>query len=228
MKKFTANDARRMIMVLQGGPGSGHWGHAGRPGEKGGSLPSKKGASRTSGATAAMRQKVRRDISKDIATVRRDGDKIKIFSPYNENYVDELKGNLPYSQRKWNGTEWEVTYSERNAQLVNDLVDRHYHRMDASELNFAQRKQVRAYLQAERIKVSQKVILDNSDAINARIDSLTETIDSYGFSSQSSKKMNAITERARLEYTLQDARKNPYKLEEIQYRSLVKTANEYK
>ena len=43
-------------LTVKGGPGSGHWGHAGRPGKVGGSLPADVAVSRVTGRTARARQ----------------------------------------------------------------------------------------------------------------------------------------------------------------------------
>jgi len=42
-------------LTIKGGPGSGHWGHAGRPGKIGGSLPGNVAVSIATGRTAVMR-----------------------------------------------------------------------------------------------------------------------------------------------------------------------------
>jgi hypothetical protein len=44
------------VPVTKGGPGSGNWGHAGRPGKRGGSVPKASGMSLATGQTAQQRQ----------------------------------------------------------------------------------------------------------------------------------------------------------------------------
>ena len=52
-KKYTLSD---LFVILKGGPGSGHWGHAGRPGDRGGSAPKSSGMSLRTGRDASRRQ----------------------------------------------------------------------------------------------------------------------------------------------------------------------------
>ena len=50
---------RTVIDLMQkGGGGSGNWGHAGRPGKRGGSAPQSVAMSLSSGPTAATRQRI--------------------------------------------------------------------------------------------------------------------------------------------------------------------------
>ena len=57
------------VRIIKGGPSSGHWGHAGRPGKIGGSLPAMVALSRTSGRTARARQARAREQGKVQSTI---------------------------------------------------------------------------------------------------------------------------------------------------------------
>ena len=52
----TYHKKKREEQAEKGGPGSGHWGHAGRPGKRGGSLPGDVAVSIHTGRTARLRQ----------------------------------------------------------------------------------------------------------------------------------------------------------------------------
>ena len=44
-KRNLLDDYEWKLTIEKGGPGSGHWGHAGRPGQRGGSAPGRMGGS---------------------------------------------------------------------------------------------------------------------------------------------------------------------------------------
>lgn len=52
---------KKLTIILKGGPGSGHHGHVGRPGKRGGSLPGRGGAPISAGGIDAI-QKVMDDL----------------------------------------------------------------------------------------------------------------------------------------------------------------------
>lgn len=54
-----------VVMIEKGGPGSGHWGHAGRPGQIGGSLPA--------GIYLALNKTTRRNVRISVAQCQRYG-----------------------------------------------------------------------------------------------------------------------------------------------------------
>lgn len=85
-----------LLEVLKGGPTSGNWGHAGRPGKKGGSAPK-------SGMGAAMSLRTGRDWQVRQAAKRNDGMKV----PEGDTYDREQELLKQYGQGLPEPTAWE-------------------------------------------------------------------------------------------------------------------------
>jgi hypothetical protein len=215
-------------LSIKGGPGSGHWGHAGRPGLVGGSTSGSVAVSVITGRTAAVRQEIRKDPQRGIGWVSKGKDVILVKTPYSADFVSDLKSNINYAGRKWNDIKkrWEVEASERNQKIVDDLVSKYFHRVDQSGWTSDQTKQVSKYLRTVRNKANQDIIKQHSDELRSEINDLDQEIASYSYSSTSRHKQRAITRRALLEYTLRDMNADPATLEEIQERSLAKVVRE--
>ena len=188
-------------VVNKGGKGSGHFGHAGRPGKRGGSLPGK--GDTINGVTADARRLIAKhggDVQLGFINTESDG-YLRLYTPYNAAFVRDLKANIPYSMRKWDGTYWRV--DGRYKTQVEKAMEGKY--VVSHEMSRKERDYLRNYVSKQRFNTLRSRVNDAIPEINSKIDKLTEWIDSYSFSSRSSRKMDYIRQKALYEHTLDNA-----------------------
>jgi hypothetical protein len=210
----------------KGGPGSGHWGHAGRPGSRGGSAASASAASIRTGATARVRQQIAKNPDRDVAIMRNVGGKIHVATPYNADFVSDLKSNIAPSMRTWDSRQkvWVVDPSARGT--VDDLTKQYFHALDGDKMTAAHIKQVKTYVRTTRIKNNQRIIGQRQADIEKRIADLSDQIGRYSYSSRSARKHDLIRKRALFEHVLRDAKAKPEEMEDIQIRGLAAAIRE--
>lgn len=190
----------KAILRYKGGPGSGNFGHSGRPGEVGGSGGGATGSARFEGA------KIRSAIAKtggkkDVGFVNNEGGKIVVRTPYNEGFVADLKNNIPYSMRKWEGGVWNV--DPKYEEQATDITKKYF----LTEIGLSKAARVEARNTVKRYNVIglQKGINGKRSTFDNAIQKLTATIESYGYSSRSSNKADAIRVKALFEHALDNA-----------------------
>ena len=92
---ITAHDLRRLVLEINGGPGSDNFGHAGRPGISGGSAKGSGGAGRTIESKERQRKAITDALKKSIQE-RLSSDKTrerstKKYESYEQKYTRELR-----------------------------------------------------------------------------------------------------------------------------------------
>lgn len=110
-------------LVWKGGPGSGHWGHAGRPGKRGGSLPGTTTIPMSVAETVMTSLdsgKSKADIARQLA---RENDYSPEYADYVVDRVGKLTGKKPKaapSQRSARPPKAREVQSNFNLELVSD------------------------------------------------------------------------------------------------------------
>lgn len=132
-------------------------------------------------------------------------------TPYNAEFVDELKAALPAAARKWDATRKCWIVAEAALPTVKPIFDK-YFGPEAEE----------AALDAEieQIKANQAYILEREERINSLIADLAARISRYSFRSASHIKAGLVTDRALLSHSLDNARLPVEQLTELQVRGL--------
>jgi hypothetical protein len=211
----------------KGGPGSGNWGHAGRKGKRGGSAPRTSAMSLRTGATADLRQQIAKNPERDVAVIGKNkGGGTTFETPYNRDFVDDLKNNIAYSMRQWNPSKKRWVVAPEAADVARDIASQYFHVADGTKLNASQIKQVKQAVRTTRIKSTQKKLRQNVDRIESKIADLDEVISGYSYSSRSRRKADAIRRRAMFQYTLRDLSMKHEDMEDIQMRGMAKAAEE--
>jgi len=208
-----------MQVIEKGGPGSGNWGHAGRPGMRGGSIPKTSAMSLATGATAAIRQVIAKDLSKEIATTRTmDNGSLVIHSPYNAEFVQDLRDNIASSMKKWDGRSKTWTIHPSAADKAHVIAARHYHALDEKSGGSDNLKKIRRAHEVMRVQDDQKYLQKHEPQIEARIQELE-----YEVSRTSRRrKPDVLRRQALYTYALLDSRAKPEGLQRVQRLSLAK------
>jgi hypothetical protein len=216
-----------MSDIEKGGPGSGNWGHAGRPGKRGGSAPASSALSRRTGATRDIRRQIAKNPERDVAIMSANKGGGRTFeTPYNAGFVDDLKNNIPYNMRQWNPEKKRWVVAPEMADTAADIASQYFHVADGRNMTAAQVKQVKRAVRTTRIKNAQKVLRQNVGKIESEIADLDEVISGYSYSSRSRRKADAIRRRALFQYTLRDLNAKPESMEDIQMRGMAKALEE--
>jgi len=154
--------------------------------------------------------------------------KIIISSPYNAEFVAELKAAVPYGDRRWdpNAKLWTVGIEYGDA--VAALMQKHFGLfVDARQQSDDEQAEIEeqiedAALEAEieQIKANQAWIIQNEDDIRELIGKLSQRISRYSYTSKSSEKAAFASDRALLEHALDNARLPLEQLAEVQVRGM--------
>ena len=109
------------------------------------------------GATADLRQQIAKNPERDGAVISGAGGGTVAFNtPYNRDFVNDLKNNIASGMRKWNPSkkQWEV--APEAADTARDIASQYFHVADGTKLNASQIKQVKQSVRTTRIKNTQK------------------------------------------------------------------------
>jgi len=115
---FTINKQITLRIEEKGGAGSGHWGHAGRPSKRGGSLPGSVAMSRHTGKDAAMRRMLAKGYN-DAALTNDEYDATKYCERWRE------KVTLNSSEHETVNEYTMSAYREMNGYLRHGAESRH-------------------------------------------------------------------------------------------------------
>ena len=154
--------------------------------------------------------------------------KIIISSPYNAEFVAELKAAVPYGDRRWdpNAKLWTVGIEYGDA--VAALMQKHFGLfVDARQQSDDEQAEIEEQIEdaaltaeIEQIKANQQWVLEKEAEIKNLIEELSARIGRYSYTSSSRVKAAFASDRALLEHALDNARLPVEKLAEVQVRGL--------
>lgn len=156
-----------------------------------------------------------------IAVIKQaNQDQIAIESPYDADYVAELKSEI--ETRKWagKGTGWVIANSEADTAI--EIASRHYDEVIDARNGASKAEIEDAKLEAEieEVEANQAYILENAERIANYIAELDEVIGRYSFNSKSRIKHAYVMDRALLGHSLNNARIDVERMTELQVRGL--------
>ena len=142
------------------------------------------------------------------ATIEKTATQIILKTSYNREFVDALKSEIPYTERKWDSYHkvWGVSldYAERAEKIFNCFFGTE----DALDAEI------------EQIQANQAYILKSQTSIEEIINALDTAISGYSYRSKSSIKGRMCRDRALLQHSLRNAEIPVERLVELQVRGL--------
>jgi len=130
---------------------------------------------------------------------------IVLKTPFNREFVDDLKAQIPSSERRWDSYHKAWGVSAAYAEKAIELFECYFGDEDA-----------RINEEIEQIKKNQAVIIAQEDKINEAIIALDDSISHYSFQSSSSIKGRMCRDRALLAHSIDNASIPVEKLTELQ------------
>ena len=142
------------------------------------------------------------------ATIEKTATQIVLKTPYNREFIDALKSEIPYPERKWDSYHkvWGVSLSY--AEKAEAIFSRYFETGEVLDAEIAQ------------IQANQAWIIENKAHIEEIISALDTAISGYSYRSKSSIKGRMCRDRALLQHSLRNAEIPVEQLVELQVRGL--------
>lgn len=153
------------------------------------------------------------------AIIKNSGnDRIAIESPYDADFVRDLKAGT--ASRKWDAAAkvWTVTADE--AQAAGDIAGKYFQVVDARRMSRAEVEDARLAAEIEKIRADQRYILEQRAWLEEAIEALDADIKRYSYRSRSAVKARKAHDRALFRHALDYAEMPVEHLTEMQVRSL--------
>jgi hypothetical protein len=145
---------------------------------------------------------------------------IAFQTPYNRDFVDELKNKIHYTERQWDRDNkvWLVTEAEADKAL--EITARYFEVVDGRGKSADEVEEAQIEAEIAQIKANQAAILEQQEYIEEIIDRLDTAIDRYSFRSKSAIKGAMARDRALLQHSLDNTKLPLERLTELHIRGM--------
>lgn len=154
------------------------------------------------------------------AVIKDAPDGIDLATPYDRDFVNDLKAEIHYSERQWNRENKCWWVAEAVIEEAIEITGRHFEIIDARGKGEDEVEESQIEAEIAEIAENQKRILENKGRIEAEILDLSTKIARYSFRSKSSVKAGLARDRALLQHSLDNAAMPTEELAELQVRGL--------
>lgn len=154
------------------------------------------------------------------AVIKDAPDGIDLATPYDRDFVNDLKAEIHYSERQWNRDSKCWWVSEAVVEEAIEITARHFTIVDARGKGEDEVEEDQIEAEIAEIAENQKAILGNKERIEAEIEDLGTRIARYSFRSKSSVKAGLARDQALLQHSLRNAAMPTEELAELQVRGL--------
>lgn len=145
---------------------------------------------------------------------------ISIKTPYNYDFVQALKNEIHYTDRKWNRDArlWMVTGAEADNAIA--VAAEYFEVRDQRGMSTDDAEEDALQAEIEKIKANQDYIIEQSSHIRDAIGALNGAIKRYSYTSKSSIKGRMCRDAALLSHGLNNAQKPVEELVELEIRGM--------
>jgi len=145
-------------------------------------------------------------LSKEVGVIGTKRGRLHLVTPYNAEFVSDLKSNVVASKRTWDSERrrWLVDPSERKTAMA--VMRDHFNVADQDKIGVEGVRKLHKDTKITRIKNNQKIIRANQEKFTNEISVLEDEIGSYSRQSRSRRKMDDLRRKALFEYALRDSR----------------------
>lgn len=154
------------------------------------------------------------------ATIVKQNEMIALRTPYDRDFVDALKSEIHYTDRKWDRDDKVWLVSESEADKAIEIMARYFEVVDGRGKSADEVEEAQIEAEIAQIKANQAAILEQQEYIEATIGKLDVAIDRYSFRSKSYVKGAMARDRALLEHSLSNARLPVERLTELHVRGM--------
>jgi uncharacterized protein YecE (DUF72 family) len=152
------------------------------------------------------------------------GNEIAIDSPYNPEFVDALKDEIPYGDRRWDREHKTWVVSAEQADKAIEIAARFYQVVDARQMDASKAEDVKIKAELAQIRADQALILENEAYLEERIERLDAEVEAFSPRSKSPVKYNKAADSKLYWFAIKYARTPAEELTEMQVKSLAKVA----
>lgn len=154
------------------------------------------------------------------ATIRESEKGIEITTPFDRDFVDDLKTAIPCQDRSWDRQKkaWVVAASAIDEALK--VTGRYFEIIDLRGASADEADDALIEAELSKIEADQGFIRDNEARVEKMIKALDAAIARYSFRSKSAVKGAMAKDRALLAHSLSSAEQSPESLVELQVRGL--------
>lgn len=155
------------------------------------------------------------------AIITKQGEKIALQSPYDGDFVAELKDAVPYTDRRWDRDNKVWLVAEAEADKAIEITAKYFEVVDGRGKSADEMEEAQLEAEIAQIKDNQVAILEHKDYIEEIIGKLDVAISRYSFRSKSSVKGAMARDRALLQHSLNNAELPLERLTELHVRGMV-------
>lgn len=157
---------------------------------------------------------------KKQATITQVGDRIAISTPFDRDFVDDLKNAIHYTAREWDRANklWMINEAEAKAAL--EATRRHFEILDGRGISQDEIEAAQLDAEIGQIKANQEMLIEKQTYIEKVIAALNTAIKRYSYTSKSTIKACLARDRALLSHSLESATLPTEQLAELQIRGM--------
>lgn len=154
------------------------------------------------------------------AIISKQDEMIVLQTPYDPDFVDELKSEIHYTNRKWDceAKVWLITEAEADKAL--EITARYFEVIDGRGKSTDEVEEAQIEAEIAQIKDNQAAILERQEYIEGIIAKLDVAISRFSFRSKSSIKGAMARDRALLVHSLDNAELPLERLTELHVRGI--------
>jgi hypothetical protein len=154
------------------------------------------------------------------ATISKVDDRIALKTPYNPDFVSDLKSEINYADREWDRANkvWLVT--EARADEAIQIVARYFDVIDGREKSADEIEGAQIEAEIKQIQANQAYILEREERIDEIISALDRVLSHYSPRSKSNIRYSIAQDCALLGHALDNARMDVAQMAELQVRGL--------
>jgi hypothetical protein len=155
------------------------------------------------------------------AVISQNNEMIALQTPYNRDFVNDLKAEIHYTERQWDATNkyWWVVKAQENKAL--EIAARYFEIIDGRNKSVDEIEDAQIEGEIAQIIANQEEILKNKEYIQEIIERLSQAINRYSYGSKSAIKYALAKDRALLDHSLSNACIPVEQLTELQVRGMV-------
>lgn len=152
------------------------------------------------------------------AIITEQSDKVALQTPYNQDFVSDLKSEIADRQWDRNNKVWLVANDEADKAI--EITKRYFEVIDGCGKSDEDMEDAQIEAEIVQIKANQAAILEQEDYIEEIVGKLDTAIARYSFRSKSHIKGAMARDRALLEHSLSNARLPVEQLTELHVRGM--------
>ncbi len=154
------------------------------------------------------------------AIIKSQGDMLAIQTPFNRDFINNLKKEIPHTDREWDSSSKSWLVDPLHEKKVVEITGRYFDIIDGRQKSTAEIEDAQIESEIARIKTNQEYILANQDRIEQIIEDLSYKIGRYSYGSKSTVRYGLAQDRALLQHSLSNAKQPVEELAELQVRGL--------